>query len=381
MSDFDTVLSNLRNVSNEFAANATERRQRRQLERADFDQLATAGFLRVGVPASMGGLWQGLEQSVRPYNEMVHTIAQGDPCVGLVAAMHPCVLAYWLAEVNAPDTYIDAWEAQRTRCFKTALDGHWWGTLTSEPGSGGDIMRTRTLAEPMTGDERHRLTGDKHFGSGSGISSFMTTTAREKDAEFPVLYFMDMREARWDGSQGLQIISEWDGHGMIATQSHAFRLEKFPATPMAWPDGLPEVMKTAAPLAGSLFTSVIVAVVEQAVEFVREKLAPKQDTMRPYEQVEWSRAVNEAWLIRQAYDGMLRAVENNENGLVAVTRGKAAIAELSESCLQRLSRVAGGASFARSMPLGQWAQDVRALGFLRPPWGLAYDNVFKMSWE
>ena len=28
------------------------------------------------------------------------------------------------------------------------------------------------------------------------------------------------------------------------------------------------------------------------------------------------------------------------------------------------------------MPFGQWAQDVKALGFLRPPWGLAFDQMF-----
>jgi len=38
------------------------------------------------------------------------------------------------------------------------------------------------------------------------------------------------------------------------------------------------------------------------------------------------------------------------------------------------------AHFSRSSPLGRWAQDVRALGFLRPPWGLAYDQLFAMSW-
>ena len=375
------VLKELRAIATTFATNAPERRQRRHLERADFDELAASGYPRVGVPESMGGLWQGLEKSIRPYSEMVYSLAHGDPSVALVASMHPCVLVYWLAVEQAPEPWADAWKEQREHCFNTALDGHWWGTVISEPGSGGDLMKTRALAEPITGDIRHALTGDKHFGSGSGMCSFMVTLGKQVDDEFPRLYYLDMRDVPWDGSQGIQVISEWDGHGMIATQSHAFRLKAFPGTPMSWPDALPEVMKTAAPLASCLFTSVIVSVVDQAIEFVQEKLAPKRDSMRPYEQVEWTRAVNEAWLIRQAYEGMIRAVETGDNGLVNAARGKAAIAELAESCLQRLSRVAGGASFARGMPLGQWAQDVRALGFLRPPWGLAYDSLFKLSWD
>ena len=43
-----------------------------------------------------------------------------------------------------------------------------------------------------------------------------------------------------------------------------------------------------------------------------KKLSGKADEMRPYEQVEWVRAENEAWLIRQAYEGMLNAVERGE---------------------------------------------------------------------
>jgi hypothetical protein len=30
-------------------------------------------------------------------------------------------------------------------------------------------------------------------------------------------------------------------------------------------------------------------------------------------------------------------------------------------------------------PFASWFEDVRALGFLRPPWGLAYDNLFLTS--
>jgi hypothetical protein len=58
-----------------------------------------------------------------------------------------------------------------------------------------------------------------------------------------------------------------------------------------------------------------------------------------------------------------------------VLLGKVAIAELAESCLRRICRVMGGGTFGRRSPFGHWFEDVRALGFLRPPWGLAYDNL------
>jgi hypothetical protein len=40
-----------------------------------------------------------------------------------------------------------------------------------------------------------------------------------------------------------------------------------------------------------------------------------------------------------------------------------------------MSKVVGGASFSKAMPLAQWTQDVKALGFLRPPLPLAYDQL------
>ena len=47
---------------------------------------------------------------------------------------------------------------------------------------------------------------------------------------------------------------------------------------------------------------------------------------------------------------------------------------------ERLCRVMGGGSYARYSPFGFWAQDVRALGFLRPPWGLAFDTLYEAGW-
>jgi alkylation response protein AidB-like acyl-CoA dehydrogenase len=76
---------------------------------------------------------------------------------------------------------------------------------------------------------------------------------------------------------------------------------------------------------------------------------------------------------------MLRAVETAANPLRTVLLGKTAAAELAEDCLRRLTRIMGGGSFARHSPFGFWFEDVRALGFLRPPWSLAYDALFASS--
>jgi hypothetical protein len=92
--------------------------------------------------------------------------------------------------------------------------------------------------------------------------------------------------------------------------------------------------------------------------------------------VEWSKAELEGWLIQQAYEGMLRAMEKDRGRRLHAVQAKTAIAELAESVLRRIGKVIDGGSFSRSSPFGYWYEDVRALGFLRPPWGLSYDQLF-----
>ena len=212
----------------------------------------------------------------------------------------------------------------------------------------------------------------------------MITQAVPEGESAPDVFYMDMRGVPWDGSTGATLSRAWDGHGMTATQSHAMDFKDMPATRAAWPDNRERQRsrELAGRPAGHLFTSVIVGVVESAVETARQQIMPKKDSMRPFEQVEWSRVEMEAWLIQQAYEGVLRDVESGSR--VASRSGllcKEAVAELADSILSRISKVVGGGAYSRSSPYGFWLQDVRALGFLRPPWGFAFDRIFDGSWD
>jgi len=75
-----------------------------------------------------------------------------------------------------------------------------------------------------------------------------------------------------------------------------------------------------------------------------------------------------------------RPKESEENISLIARLAKVAIAELAESAIGHICRVVGGGSYSRHSPYGYWFEDVRALGFLRPPWGLAYGSLFDLSW-
>jgi alkylation response protein AidB-like acyl-CoA dehydrogenase len=371
-------------IADEWRPQRAERQARRSLDRADFERLARAGFLLVAVPEEMGGLWRDVTESTRPICESLRTLAGADASVALVLSMHPAVLGFWLTK---PDPSQRAWTEQRTAVAATAAAGQQWGTITSEPGSGGDILRTVARARP---DERagdmlpglaYRVSGDKHFGSGSGVTSYMITSAMPSADDEPALFVLDVRDRPWDGTAGLHLTAEWDGMGMAATQSHAMRLEDCPAIRHAYDGPLEDITTAAAPLVLSIFTAVILGVLDEAIRTAKVQLAPKADALRPYERVEWSHAEMEHWLAVQAYEGALRAVETGDQAVAlhAALRAKEAVAELSEASLRRLTRVIGGGTFSRRSPYASWFEDVRALGFLRPPWGLAYDNLFNTS--
>ncbi len=380
-SSSEEVIARLADIAGDFAKETIDRQRRRELDPADFTRIREAGFLLTGVPADQGGLWQGYAKSARAYATMVRTLAHGDPSVALVAAMHPAVLAFFLGVPDVEDAPA-AWASQRQSVIDLARD-EWWGTITSEPGSGGDILKTKSMAVPapnQTSAYRCLLTGDKHFGSGAGHARYMITTGRFADSKLPELFYLELKDKPWDGSQGCQLLVPWDGIGMSATQSHAFRFNEFPVIKAASSEVLPKVTKVTTIMSNLLFTGVILGVADNAMAFARSKIAGREQSLRAFEATEWTRCGNELWLAEQAYQGALMAAESESGqAQTAAVRCKITVAELVETALARMSKVVGGASFSKAMPLAQWTQDVKALGFLRPPLPLAYDQLLLLA--
>jgi len=315
--------------------------------------------------------------------EVLRRLGAADSSVALVSAMHPAVVAFWLL---SPDPLQPAWEAQRRAVFASAAAGEQWGTITSEPGSGGDILRTRTRATacdaaPFLPGPAYALTGDKHFGSGTGICDRMMTTALPDGEPEPTVFVLDTRRHQWDGSAGMTLLAEWDGMGMAATQSHAMRLHDVAAVRLAWAGSPQPVLQAAGPFIATLFTAVVLGILDAAIDAARAQVRARADQIRAFERVEWSRAELDHWLAVQAYEGALRALEGAVPATAAhaCLRAKQAVADLAERTLLRITRVIGGGTFSRRSPFAHWFEDVRALGFLRPPWALAYDGLFASS--
>lgn len=371
--EIQRLAGNIDALVDQWMPERSERMARTALARADFDALADAGLALTGVPADMGGLWESKEQSVRPVAAALRKLATVDPSLGLVCAMHPTVLMMWL---NGPAKGgPDGWAKQRNMVFDAARAGLWFGTIASEPGIGGDFMATKAVAKPDGGD-LWRLSGDKYMGSGSGITSFMMTVARPDGETQPDIFLIDTRGLAWDGSQGLKMTREWDGIGMAATQSHAFRFNDVPVYRHGLQGGAFDLLPLNSPIIGFIFSSVFVGILDAAADEAKRLLTGKAQRLSAFEQTSWMQGLNQVWLANQALEGMAHALETGNGGL-DVLHGKLAIADLAEQALMHLSHAVGGVSMSRANPFGQWMQDVRALGNLRPPRALTYAKLLE----
>ena len=167
-------------------------------------------------------------------------------------------------------------------------------------------------------------------------------TAKPVGSEFPLGFVMDLRDEPWDGSGGLEITHRWDGMGMKATQSHRVMLDGIAGEPFAWPESLAVSGPTSGVLGLSTYVVVIVAVVDEVMAEAARRL-----------------------------DGLLRSLSTAvpEESLVAVMHAKLGIAE---TLVGQISRAVGGSAFSASSPFASWYEDVRALSFLGPSWGLAF---------
>ena len=370
--DFQHLDDNIDALVKTWMPGRAERMARKALDRADFEALAKAGLTLTAVPADLGGLWQGPSRSARPVAMLLRKLATVDPSLALVASMHPTVLLMWLTETN--DAVPAGWKKHRDDVLGAAREGHWFGTIASEPGIGGDLLATKATAWSET-DGSWRMSGDKFMGSGSGMTSFMLTVAVPEGEQRPDVFLLDMRKLDWDGSQGLKMVRPWDGMGMAATQSHAFRFDDVRVARHGLLGGALDLLPQIGPVIGFMFSAVFVGILDAAAVEAKLVLGKRAQRLSAFEQSSWIKAQNQIWLAQQAFEAMARSMETATAG-TDVLHGKLAIADLAETALNGLSHAVGGASLSQASPFGQWMQDVRALGYLRPPRALSYARIF-----
>ena len=148
---------------------------------------------------------------------------------------------------------------------------------------------------PWVTDGVYRLTGQKAFGSGSGMTSYMLTTAMpEEEDQLQMCSFWTCGTWRGTARRGRPPRQQ---RGMATAwrrpRAMRSRFADFLATRIAWPGHVPHLMEGAGGHNQSLFTAVIVGIVETALEAARRAGVRRREALRAYERVEWTKAEQE----------------------------------------------------------------------------------------
>jgi alkylation response protein AidB-like acyl-CoA dehydrogenase len=183
--------------------------------------LFALGVLAAPFPLAQGGGGATLEQAVR----LVETIALASPSTALLAAMPIGLAAATAAAASLASASSKlAATSQLERIAADYAARRFYAACNSEKGAGGSLAATRTTAHRAP-DGRFLLTGEKILASGGDNTGVFFSTAKVDAKDLPgagvvEMFLVDPKV------EGVQILHDWDGFGMRATESHTVRYEQ-----------------------------------------------------------------------------------------------------------------------------------------------------------
>ncbi|MGY5778353.1 SfnB family sulfur acquisition oxidoreductase [Rhizobium sp. LEGMi135b] len=179
-----------------FAATASERDSERLLPFTEMDALAQSGLLAVTVPEEYGGL----DVSNAALAEITAILAEADGSIGQIPQNH-----FYILEALR----VDGSDDQKRYFFGRALAGDRFGNALSERG-------TKTVGHYETRIIRdgpgYRINGRKFYSTGVLFADWITVFALD-EADKLVMAFVPK------GTEGVEIIDDWDGFGQRTTGS------------------------------------------------------------------------------------------------------------------------------------------------------------------
>ncbi|MFB8371618.1 acyl-CoA dehydrogenase family protein [Pseudarthrobacter sp. NPDC055928] len=177
----------------------------------DLEELAAAGYLRLFVPVSDGGLGLGLESAA----QCQRRLATAAPATALAVNMH--LVWTGVAQVLAArgDQSLDY-------VLREAAGGEIFAFGNSEAGNDSVLFDSRTVAAPLP-DGGYSFTGTKIFTSLSPAWTQLGIFGKDTEArngEGELVHGFLRRDA-----PGYRILDDWDTLGMRASQSNSTVLD------------------------------------------------------------------------------------------------------------------------------------------------------------
>lgn len=337
----------------------------------DLADLRERGYLRLLVPPELGGLGASLLQASR----IQRRLAQASPATALSMNMHLVVTG---AALHAHRLGADSGR----RILQDAAADRLFAFGISEAGNEAMLFDASTAAE-ADDDGGYRLTGTKIFTSLAPVWDRMIAHGRLADPteRNPRLVFGILER-----SDEVEVLDDWDTHGMRASQSCTTRLREAPVSA--------ERMVTVTPVGPNLdpfvmgifgafellISSVYTGIAERAIQLGVEIAATRRNATRGIvhaddPDIRWRLAdaaigVDGAILQIEKLLADLDALGTGETGPGVFDHGrrwfqhfsgvKSRTTEAAIAAVDQVLRASGGSHYFRRSELERLSRDVRA---------------------
>lgn len=192
----EQVLAAARRLAGEFALAASKRDAERILPFQELDALSQSGLLGITVPAEYGGL----DVSNVVLAEVTAILSEADGSIGQIPQNH-----FYILEALRTDGS----EEQKKFFFARALAGDRFGNALSERG-------TKTVGHYNTRIRKdglgYRIDGRKFYSTGVIFADWVTIFALDENENLTMSFVQK-------GTEGIEIIDDWDGFGQRTTGS------------------------------------------------------------------------------------------------------------------------------------------------------------------
>lgn len=328
--------------------------------------LFNAGVIAAPFDHSLGGSGSTLCESVAD----IEAIASVSPSSALISAM-PLGFAgiFGLGAGIAPDQHRQAFADQTDRVAEDYQQGRIYAACNSEKGAGGSLDSTKTKAVRAP-DGNFVISGEKILASAGKNSATFVSTAKVDPADLLgagiVEFFLIDTSA-----EGVEILDDWDGFGMRATESQTVRYSNAQARELM---GFPNFIATVQPL--QYFYCLFAAIPLGCAKAILEATAtptPQSPALRL--------RLSEA---QMRYEAMRAYLHETSDGFhpaagaqyaARVLRTKTYVAQEATKLCAELFALGGGRNYRRSSTVARTLADSFAGTALRPPLSLALETL------
>lgn len=349
----------------------------------DLEELAAAGYLKIFVPASDGGLGLGLAAAA----QLQRRLATAAPATALAINMH-------LVWTGVAHVLAARGDASLDFVLKEAAQGEIFAFGNSEAGNDSVLFDSRTTAVPCSGGG-YAFTGRKIFTSLSPAWTRLGIFGKDTsagDGEGQLVHGFITRD-----TPGFEILADWDTLGMRASQSNTTVLDgavvpaerifrKLPVGPNADPL-IFAIFACFETLLAAVYTGIGERALTLAVESVKGRTSFKNDG-RSYAQdpdIRWK--VADAAMAMDALYPQLSSVAADVDALAEhggqwfpkLVGLKVSATETARTVVDLAIRVSGGSSYFRGSELERLYRDVLA-GMFHPSDDESAHNTVANAW-